>query len=34
MWITLFSLALASAACFGVTAVVMAHSKHVARLSG
>ena len=34
MWITLFSLALASAACFGVTAVVMAYSKHVARLSG
>ena len=34
MWITVFSLALASAACFGVAAVVMAYSKRVARSSG
>jgi hypothetical protein len=34
MWITVFSLALASAGCFGVAAVVMAYSKRVARLSG
>ena len=34
MWITVFSLAVASAACFGMAAVVMAYSKRVARLSG
>ena len=34
MWITLFSLALGAAVCFGVTAVILAHSKSIARLSG
>jgi hypothetical protein len=34
MWTTLFSLALGSAACFGVAAVVLAYSKYSARLSG
>jgi hypothetical protein len=27
MWITLFSLALGEAVCFGVAAVILAHSK-------
>jgi hypothetical protein len=27
MWITLFSLALGAAVCFGVAAVILAHSK-------
>ena len=34
MWITVICLALASATCFGVAAVIMAYSKRVARLSG
>jgi hypothetical protein len=34
MWITLFGIALAAAACFGVTAVVLARSKYLAQLSG
>ena len=34
MWITVFSLTLAAAACFGLAAVVLAHSKYLARLSG
>ena len=34
MWITLFSLALAAAACSGVTAVILARSKYLAGLSG
>ena len=34
MWTTLFSLALASAACFGVSAVILARSKYLAGLSG
>ncbi len=34
MWTTLFSLALAAAVCFGVAAVALAWSKHLARLSG
>jgi hypothetical protein len=33
MWTTLFSLALAVAACFGVAAIVMAY-KYPARLTG
>jgi hypothetical protein len=28
MWITLFSLGLAAAACFGVTAVILTRSKY------
>jgi hypothetical protein len=34
VWITLFSLALAVAACFGATAVIPACSKYLAGLSG
>jgi hypothetical protein len=34
MWMTLFSVTLAAAACFGVAAVVLAQSKYLARLSG
>lgn len=34
MWITVFSLALASAACFGAAAIVLARSKYLAGLSG
>src|SRR5262245_2849101 len=34
MWIVLFSLTLGAAACFGVTALVLARSKYLARLSG
>jgi hypothetical protein len=34
MWTTLFSLALAAAACFGVAAVALAFSTYLARLSG
>jgi hypothetical protein len=34
MWTILFSLALAAAVCFGMTAVVLAYSKYLARLSG
>jgi hypothetical protein len=35
MWITLFSLALGAAVCFGVAAVILAHSKSMAaQLSG
>jgi hypothetical protein len=34
MWIALFSLALAAAACFGVAAVILAYSKYPARLTG
>ena len=34
MWITLFSLALAAATCFGATAVILARSKYLAGLSG
>jgi hypothetical protein len=34
MWITLFSLALAAAVCFGAAAIVLAHSKYLAGLSG
>ena len=34
MWTTLFSLALAVAACFGVAAVVMEYRKYPARLTG
>src|SRR5262245_50046384 len=34
MWAILFSLALAAAVCFGMAAVVLAYSKHLARLSG
>jgi len=34
MWTTLFSLALGAAVCFGVTAVILAYSKYLARLSG
>jgi hypothetical protein len=33
MWITLFSLALGAAVSFGVAAVVLAHSTHLARLA-
>jgi hypothetical protein len=32
VWITLFSLALAAAACFGVAAIVLGDSKYVAEL--
>jgi hypothetical protein len=32
VWITLFSLALAAAACFGVAAVVLGYSRYVAEL--
>jgi hypothetical protein len=34
MWITLFSLGLAAAACFGATAVILTRSKYLAGLSG
>jgi hypothetical protein len=32
VWITLFSLALAAAACFGLAAVVLGYSKYLAEL--
>jgi hypothetical protein len=34
MWITLFSAALAAAVCLSVTAVVLQHTKHPARVGG
>jgi hypothetical protein len=34
VWITLFSLTLTAAACFGVAAVVLGYNKYLARLSG
>src|SRR6516162_2976444 len=34
MWITLFSVALAAATCFGATAIILARSKYLAGLSG
>jgi hypothetical protein len=34
IWTTLFSLALAAAACFGVAAIAPAYSKYLAQLSG
>jgi hypothetical protein len=34
MWTTLFSFALGAAVCFSVAAVILAHSKYMARLSG
>ena len=34
MWIILFSLTLGAAACFGVAAIALAHSKYLARLTG
>jgi hypothetical protein len=34
VWITVFSLALASAACFGAAAVILVRSKYLAGLSG
>jgi hypothetical protein len=34
MWITLFSLALAAAACCGVGALILVRSKYLAGLSG
>jgi hypothetical protein len=33
VWTILFGLALAAAVCFGVTAVVLAYGKYLARLS-
>ena len=34
MWTILFSLTLSAAACFGVAAIALAHSKYPARLTG
>jgi hypothetical protein len=34
MWITLFSLALGAAMCFGLAAVILAHRKSIAWLGG
>jgi hypothetical protein len=34
MWATVFSLALGAAVCFGVVAVVLAHNRYLAGLSG